>query len=557
VSNTLRFDALLLRALAAELTARLRGMRIARVQFDRASRTLLLEAGPHRQPLTLSWNLHTSGGHVRLTEGAASRTGALLQLSPGTSITAARALVDERVLRLELAASSAPPGFLRALVIELLASRWNAYALGADDVITAVLVPRADDPRDLQPGTPYSPPSVRSRLGAQRPPGLAEWRALLAPVPPPERRQVLLAGIAYTSPLNADWILGEAVLPQGASHLVDEAYERYLRLVTEAPQPVLRLGRQPYPQPLGSTDQPTTTLLAAFSAAADALGVPAVAGEAAVREAALARIVDRQQRLRARQERLEEEARGAAEAAARLRAQADILMANLHAVPRGAAEVELTDFAGSRLRLQLDPARSAQRNAQEWYDQARRRERAARRAPILQERTSAELQRLAVLQERVARGEASAAESPEWLARAERPLAAAPLPYRRYRTSGGLEVRVGRNARANDALTREHASPDDIWLHAREATGAHVVLRWGRREGHPPRQDLVEAATLAAWHSRARTSGLVPVDWTRRKYVRKPRKAPPGQVVMERARTVFVAPDPALERRLREDEAVE
>jgi predicted ribosome quality control (RQC) complex YloA/Tae2 family protein len=77
-----------------------------------------------------------------------------------------------------------------------------------------------------------------------------------------------------------------------------------------------------------------------------------------------------------------------------------------------------------------------------------------------------------------------------------------------------------------------------------------VVLRW-RGDDNPPARDLAEAAILAALHSKARTSGSVPVDWTRRKYVRKPRRSPPGQVLVERARTLFVAPDPELEERLR------
>ncbi len=84
-----------------------------------------------------------------------------------------------------------------------------------------------------------------------------------------------------------------------------------------------------------------------------------------------------------------------------------------------------------------------------------------------------------------------------------------------------------------------------MWLHARHAAGAHVVLRW-TEEGAPPGRDLAEAATLAALHSKARTSGSVPVDWTRRKHVRKPRGAGPGTVVPDRVRTVFVRPDPSV-----------
>ena len=125
----------------------------------------------------------------------------------------------------------------------------------------------------------------------------------------------------------------------------------------------------------------------------------------------------------------------------------------------------------------------------------------------------------------------------------------APLPYRRYRSSGGLEIRVGRGAKRNDELTFRHSAPDDIWLHARDAAGAHVILRWPHA-GNPPRRDLEEAAVLAALGSRARTSGSVPVDWARRKHVRKPRKSPPGLVIPSRVQTLFVHPDRALEARL-------
>src|SRR5690606_5429719 len=102
-------------------------------------------------------------------------------------------------------------------------------------------------------------------------------------------------------------------------------------------------------------------------------------------------------------------------------------------------------------------------------------------------------------------------------------------------------------------LTFRHSSPGDIWLHARDVAGAHVILRWNRPDENPPSGAIAEAAVLAALHSRARTSGVVAVDWTRRKYVRKPRRAPPGAVLPERVRTVFVEPDAAVEERMRED----
>ena len=101
----------------------------------------------------------------------------------------------------------------------------------------------------------------------------------------------------------------------------------------------------------------------------------------------------------------------------------------------------------------------------------------------------------------------------------------------------------------NDALTFHHSRPDDIWLHARHAAGAHVIMRWTRPE-RPPAADLEEAAIMAANYSGARGSGQVPVDWTRRKWVRKPRGSAPGAVIPDRVQTVFVAPDPSLAERL-------
>ena len=107
---------------------------------------------------------------------------------------------------------------------------------------------------------------------------------------------------------------------------------------------------------------------------------------------------------------------------------------------------------------------------------------------------------------------------------------------------------MGRGARHNDDLTFRHSAPNDIWLHARHSAGAHVILRW-RGPGAPPERALQEAASLAALHSKARTSDTVPVDWTLRKYVRKPRGSAAGSVVPDRVRTLFVTPDPELVER--------
>jgi predicted ribosome quality control (RQC) complex YloA/Tae2 family protein len=159
---------------------------------------------------------------------------------------------------------------------------------------------------------------------------------------------------------------------------------------------------------------------------------------------------------------------------------------------------------------------------------------------------------LALLPARIAAFALAPADAPLPATQLERQAAAhVSRPFRTYLSSGGLEIWVGRGAASNDELTFHESSPRDVWLHARDTAGAHVVLRWPRDEP-PPARDLEEAAVLAAWHSKSRGAALVPVDWTRRKYVRKARGGPPGQVLVQRAETVFVAPDERVERRLRD-----
>ena len=113
---------------------------------------------------------------------------------------------------------------------------------------------------------------------------------------------------------------------------------------------------------------------------------------------------------------------------------------------------------------------------------------------------------------------------------------------RRFTTPEGYEIYFGETATANDFLTTRLAAPDDIWLHVRAATGSHVVIR---AKGHPksvPRSVLEQAALLCARHSAQKHSSLVAVDYTLRKYVRKPRGAAPGLVQIQQEKTLHVTP---------------
>jgi predicted ribosome quality control (RQC) complex YloA/Tae2 family protein len=246
-----------------------------------------------------------------------------------------------------------------------------------------------------------------------------------------------------------------------------------------------------------------------------------------------------------------------------LRHLGELLTAGLYTVPDGAEEALVPDFTqpgAPPVRIPLDPRLPAAATAQRLFAEYRHARRTGEAASREAERSRSEL---AYLESVVAAVEA--ARSPADLAevRAElvdggyaggrprrehgRPGATRPAPVvqpqkpLRLQSSDGLTILVGRNNRQNDYLTLRLAAPDDIWLHVKDAPGAHVVLRV------PPRQEapdaaLLEAAQVAAYFSRVRQSSTVGVDYTRRRHVRKPRGAKPGMVIYDHHHTLMVAP---------------
>jgi len=120
-------------------------------------------------------------------------------------------------------------------------------------------------------------------------------------------------------------------------------------------------------------------------------------------------------------------------------------------------------------------------------------------------------------------------------------------PGRRFRSSDGFEIVVGRNDRDNDAITFRVARPHEIWLHAADYPGSHTLIR------NPSRQDLphktiTEAAELAAFYSQAKGEGKAAVHYTQKKFVSKPPRAKPGLVRLSSFKTIFVEPRCTLER---------
>jgi len=112
----------------------------------------------------------------------------------------------------------------------------------------------------------------------------------------------------------------------------------------------------------------------------------------------------------------------------------------------------------------------------------------------------------------------------------------------RYELPGGWTVLVGKTDRDNDRLSIKLAKPQDWWFHVHGMPGSHVVLKIKENGEEPGPQVLKEAASIAAYHSKARKGGTVPVSCTRARYVTKPRGAKPGTVTIRKEKTLKVQP---------------
>jgi predicted ribosome quality control (RQC) complex YloA/Tae2 family protein len=257
--------------------------------------------------------------------------------------------------------------------------------------------------------------------------------------------------------------------------------------------------------------------------------------------------------------------------------RAQLFVAEAARARRGATRLVATDWSSGEPRevvLDLDPVRGAQQQVNAIFQRARRLKEGAR---ISQERLQT-AERMRASLEAIAL-ELSAAEEPDLESLAARARAAAPRdlkapasesavgpskrkqdqakpPYRTFLASSGARILVGRNAEKNDELTLHVARPRDLWLHAKNRKGSHVVVPLDKGAVCPP-EVLAEAAHLAAHFSDARDEDLVEIQHTPRRYVRKPRKSPPGLVVVDREKVMLLRRHPEVLRALLEREVEE
>ncbi len=238
----------------------------------------------------------------------------------------------------------------------------------------------------------------------------------------------------------------------------------------------------------------------------------------------------------------------------RFRIWGELLTANVHSIPDNQntfRTINYYDEAMSEITIPLDPHKTPIQNAQKYfknYNKAKRTEIAALKQLEIIEQDLVYLDSLFstldTLEDEndIAEFRTELVESgylkAKRIPKSNRPKKPKPL---HFVSVDGFDIFVGKNNLQNDQLTLKTASNSDLWFHTKDIPGSHVIIITGRRE--VPETTLEQAALLAAYHSKAKTSSNVPVDYTEKRNVRKPNGAKPGMVIYDNNKTLYVTPD--------------
>ncbi len=231
----------------------------------------------------------------------------------------------------------------------------------------------------------------------------------------------------------------------------------------------------------------------------------------------------------------------------------ELLTANLHSLKSGTDTAAVDNYYADpveRIAIPLDRQLTPGENAQRYYKKYQKLKAAREMAIVQREQTLSELNYLEGQLDNLTKctAENELSELIEELKEqgyikrdkgGKKKMKLAASKPMHFVSSTGADIYVGKNNRQNDELTLRFASPNDIWMHTKNIPGSHVIVKGASEQDTAT---MTEAALLAAYYSRARGSENVAVDYTPRKYVKKPAGAKPGMVIYTTNKTAYVTP---------------
>ena len=204
----------------------------------------------------------------------------------------------------------------------------------------------------------------------------------------------------------------------------------------------------------------------------------------------------------------------------------DLLYSNLHLLKKGMKHIELDNYYdNTKIMIDLDEKLSPKANAQKYYNKYQK---AKNSINVLNEQINLTKKEIEYFDSLLT-------------------LMDNASYYDAYYTKDGIEICIGKNNLQNDYLTFKHAHRYDTWFHVKDMPGSHVIVKGDQLDEYTIRL----ASNIAAYFSKGKNSSSVPVNYTLVKTLKKPNAAKPGQVILDKYKTIYIDPDASCLEELR------
>ena len=557
---------------ARELNEILRDGRIDKItQPERDTIVLVIRAGGTNHRLLLCASPNNARCHLTMSSFSNPLEPPAMCMLMRKQITGARIqeirqVEGDRIVYVDLdAVNELGDHVLRRLVLEIMGRHSNLLLLDENGRIleaTRHVNPEMSRVRQIQPGMTYLPPPAQDKLNPET---LTEEKLYerLSAIPDARLSRALADTITGLSRGAAEE-LACRVLQPGETQPSDlkDACRRiadFLKRLPSMADPRVLVNENGEAEdvfPMIYLSRPTENQRP-YKTLSEALEVYFGSRDARERlnqkSAAMVRMLKSQLERCQRKLAMQQEELASAERMEEYRRMGEAINANLYQLKKGMTEAELPDWndpEGGTLTVPLDIRLTPSQNAQRYFKKYQKARSAREVAAQQRDKTLEETDYLEGMLLDVDKcvGESELEEIRQELVRTgymkkntnrrqQRQLPGS-KPYR-YLSADGIEILVGKNAAQNDRITLG-AKPDETWLHAKDMPGSHVIIC---RKGEIPLTTMKQAALLAAWYSKGQRSSLVPVDYTLRRYVKKPSGAAPGKVIYTHQKTAYMTPE--------------
>ena len=557
---------------ARELNEILRDGRIDKItQPERDTIVLVIRAGGTNHRLLLCASPNNARCHLTMSSFSNPLEPPAMCMLMRKQITGARIqeirqVEGDRIVYVDLdAVNELGDHVLRRLVLEIMGRHSNLLLLDENDRIleaTRHVNPEMSRVRQIQPGMTYLPPPAQDKLNPET---LTEEKLYerLSAIPDARLSRALADTITGLSRGAAEELACRVLQPGETqpSDLKDACrriadFLKRLPFMADPRVLVNENGEAEDVFPMIYLSRPTENQRP-YKTLSEALEVYFGSRDARERlnqkSAAMVRMLKSQMERCQRKLAMQQEELASAERMEEYRRMGEAINANLYQLKKGMTEAELPDWndpEGGTLTVPLDIRLTPSQNAQRYFKKYQKARSAREVAAQQRDKTLEETDYLEGMLLDVDKcvGESELEEIRQELVRTgymkkntnrrqQRQLPGS-KPYR-YLSADGIEILVGKNAAQNDRITLG-AKPDETWLHAKDMPGSHVIIC---REGEIPLTTMKQAALLAAWYSKGQRSSLVPVDYTLRRYVKKPSGAAPGKVIYTHQKTAYMTPE--------------